>query len=96
MAGYFVAMPIYEFIARRQARQRILVRSSDWKGTECPHCGSKKTVQEIFRVSPPPAPAATARHHVTAAVADVVAAIATGIELVGTAARGHPGGMSLP
>ena len=36
-------MPIYEFHCEQCARDsEILVRSSDWKGTECPHCGSKK------------------------------------------------------
>ncbi|MGO8839107.1 MAG: FmdB family zinc ribbon protein [Limisphaerales bacterium] len=36
-------MPIYEFHCEKCKRDsEILVRSSDWKGTECPHCGSKK------------------------------------------------------
>jgi len=36
-------MPIYEFHCEQCTRDsEILVRSSDWKGTECPHCGSKK------------------------------------------------------
>jgi putative FmdB family regulatory protein len=36
-------MPIYEFHCEKCERDsEILVRSSDWKGTECPHCGSKK------------------------------------------------------
>jgi putative FmdB family regulatory protein len=42
-AGYFPLMPIYEFHCEKCARDsEILVRSSDWKGTACPHCGSKK------------------------------------------------------
>jgi putative FmdB family regulatory protein len=36
-------MPIYEFHCEKCERDsEILVRSSDWKGTACPHCGSKK------------------------------------------------------
>jgi putative FmdB family regulatory protein len=36
-------MPIYEFHCDQCKRDsELLVRSSDWKGSECPHCGSKK------------------------------------------------------
>ncbi len=36
-------MPIYEFHCDKCGRDsEILVRSSDWKGTKCPHCGSSK------------------------------------------------------
>jgi putative FmdB family regulatory protein len=36
-------MPIYEFHCERcEQDSEILVRSSDWKGTKCPHCGSEK------------------------------------------------------
>jgi putative FmdB family regulatory protein len=36
-------MPIYEFHCEQCAHDsEILVRSSNWKGTECPRCGSKK------------------------------------------------------
>jgi len=36
-------MPIYEFHCEKCERDsEILVRSSDWKGTKCPHCGSTK------------------------------------------------------
>jgi putative FmdB family regulatory protein len=36
-------MPIYEFhCAACEKESEILVRSSDWKGTKCPHCGSNK------------------------------------------------------
>ena len=36
-------MPIYEFHCEKCERDsEILVRSSDWKGTACPHCGSRK------------------------------------------------------
>jgi putative FmdB family regulatory protein len=36
-------MPIYEFHCEKCERDsEILVRSSNWKGTACPHCGSTK------------------------------------------------------
>jgi len=36
-------MPIYEFHCGKCERDsEILVRSSDWTGTKCPHCGSEK------------------------------------------------------
>ncbi|HUB87394.1 MAG TPA: zinc ribbon domain-containing protein [Verrucomicrobiae bacterium] len=36
-------MPIYEFHCEKCGRDsEILVRSTDWKNSECPHCGSKK------------------------------------------------------
>jgi putative FmdB family regulatory protein len=36
-------MPIYEFHCDQcEHDSEILVRSSDWKGTKCPHCGSAK------------------------------------------------------
>ncbi|HZF01198.1 MAG TPA: zinc ribbon domain-containing protein [Methylomirabilota bacterium] len=36
-------MPIYEFHCEKCERDsEILVRSTDWKDSECPHCGSKK------------------------------------------------------
>ncbi|MGA2683938.1 MAG: zinc ribbon domain-containing protein [Verrucomicrobiota bacterium] len=36
-------MPIYEFHCEKCERDsEILVRSSDWQGTTCPHCGSRK------------------------------------------------------
>lgn len=36
-------MPIYEFHCDKcEHDSEILVRSSDWKGTKCPHCGSAK------------------------------------------------------
>ena len=36
-------MPIYEFHCEQCERDsEILVRSADWKGTKCPHCGSSK------------------------------------------------------
>ena len=36
-------MPLYEFHCDQCAHDsEILVRSSDWKGTKCPQCGSPK------------------------------------------------------
>jgi putative FmdB family regulatory protein len=36
-------MPIYEFHCEQCERDsEVLIRSSDWKGTVCPHCGSQK------------------------------------------------------
>jgi putative FmdB family regulatory protein len=36
-------MPIYEFHCEKCEKDaEILIRSSDWKGTKCPHCGSTK------------------------------------------------------
>lgn len=36
-------MPIYEFYCEACERDsEILVRSTNWKNAECPHCGSKK------------------------------------------------------
>ncbi|HEV2318756.1 MAG TPA: zinc ribbon domain-containing protein [Verrucomicrobiae bacterium] len=36
-------MPIYEFQCEKCGKEsEIIVRSADWKGSECPHCGSKK------------------------------------------------------
>jgi putative FmdB family regulatory protein len=36
-------MPIYEFHCEKCKRDsEILVRSSDWKNSKCPHCGSRK------------------------------------------------------
>jgi putative FmdB family regulatory protein len=41
--GYFLLMPIYEFHCEKCGQDsEILVRSSDWSGTKCPHCGSSK------------------------------------------------------
>jgi putative FmdB family regulatory protein len=38
-----LTMPIYEFHCGKCERDsEILVRSSDWRGTKCPHCGSTK------------------------------------------------------
>jgi putative FmdB family regulatory protein len=41
-------MPIYEFHCEQCKRDsEILVRSSKWKGTKCPHCGSGKLAKKL-------------------------------------------------
>jgi putative FmdB family regulatory protein len=36
-------MPIYEFHCGKCERDsEILVRSTDWRGVKCPHCGSTR------------------------------------------------------
>ena len=41
-------MPIYEFhCADCDRDSEVLVRSSDWEGTPCPHCGSKKLSKQL-------------------------------------------------
>ena len=36
-------MPIYEFHCEKcESDSEILVRTADWEGTKCPHCGSTK------------------------------------------------------
>jgi putative FmdB family regulatory protein len=41
-------MPIYEFHCEKCERDsEILVRSSNWKGTECPHCGSARLTKKL-------------------------------------------------
>jgi len=36
-------MPIYEFHCEKcEKDSEVLVRSSDWKGVPCPHCGSTR------------------------------------------------------
>lgn len=41
-------MPIYEFhCAKCERDSEILVRSSQWEGTACPHCGSKKLSKKL-------------------------------------------------
>ena len=41
-------MPIYEFHCEQCGRDsEILVRSTDWKNSECPHCGSKKLAKKF-------------------------------------------------
>lgn len=41
-------MPIYEFHCEKcEQDSEILVRSSDWKGTKCPNCGSTKLEKKL-------------------------------------------------
>jgi len=41
-------MPIYEFHCEKCERDsEILVRSKEWKGTKCPHCGSIKLSKKL-------------------------------------------------
>jgi putative FmdB family regulatory protein len=41
-------MPIYEFHCDKcDNDSEILVRSSDWKGTKCPHCGSVRLTKRL-------------------------------------------------
>jgi putative FmdB family regulatory protein len=41
-------MPIYEFHCDKcEKDSEILVRSSRWKGTKCPHCGSSKLSKRL-------------------------------------------------
>ena len=41
-------MPIYEFHCQKcEKDSEILIRSSDWKGTKCPHCGSIRLEKKL-------------------------------------------------
>ena len=41
-------MPIYEFHCDKcEKDSEILVRSSKWQGTKCPHCGSTKLSKRL-------------------------------------------------
>lgn len=41
-------MPIYEFHCDKcDSDSEILARSSDWKGTKCPHCGSVRLTKKL-------------------------------------------------
>ncbi|MEO8428017.1 MAG: zinc ribbon domain-containing protein [Verrucomicrobiota bacterium] len=41
-------MPIYEFHCEKCERNsEVLVRSTDWTGTRCPHCGSTKLTKKL-------------------------------------------------
>lgn len=41
-------MPIYEFhCAKCDQDSEVLVASSRWEGTPCPHCGSKKLTKKF-------------------------------------------------
>lgn len=44
----FLVMPIYEFVCGQCKKEsEILVRNARWKGTHCPHCGSKKLSKKL-------------------------------------------------
>jgi putative FmdB family regulatory protein len=44
----FSAMPIYEFhCAKCGQDNEVLVRSSQWQGAKCPHCGSTKLEKKL-------------------------------------------------
>jgi putative FmdB family regulatory protein len=41
-------MPIYEFHCGKCGKDsEVLVRSSKWEGTPCPHCGSAKLSKKL-------------------------------------------------
>jgi len=41
-------MPIYEFhCAQCERDSEILVRSAEWHGTKCPHCGSSRLDKKL-------------------------------------------------
>jgi putative FmdB family regulatory protein len=41
-------MPIYEFHCTGcEKDSEVLVRSSNWQGTKCPHCGSTKLAKKF-------------------------------------------------
>ena len=41
-------MPIYEFHCEQcQKDSEILVRSRQWEGTPCPHCGSTRLAKKL-------------------------------------------------
>jgi putative FmdB family regulatory protein len=41
-------MPIYEFhCGKCEKDSEILVRSTDWKGAKCPHCGSTRLSKKL-------------------------------------------------
>jgi putative FmdB family regulatory protein len=45
---YFQTMPIYEFHCEKCGKDsELLVRTSDWENSECPHCGSKKLAKKF-------------------------------------------------
>ena len=54
----FPAMPIYEFHCKKCNKDsERLVRSSDWKGEQCPHCGSAQLVKKLSVFSSSASPA---------------------------------------
>ena len=52
-------MPIYEFHCAKCGKDsEVLVRSSDWKGTPCPHCGASKLQKKLSVFASSVAPSA--------------------------------------
>jgi putative FmdB family regulatory protein len=46
-------MPLYEFHCTAcEKDSEILVRSSKWRGTECPHCGSTQLKKRLSVFAP--------------------------------------------
>ena len=46
-------MPLYEFDCAACGKSaELLVRSSNWKGTACPHCGSTKLTKKLSVFAP--------------------------------------------
>jgi putative FmdB family regulatory protein len=45
---YASPMPLYEFHCEKcQKDSELLVRSSDWTGAKCPHCGSTRLAKKL-------------------------------------------------
>lgn len=60
-------MPIYEFHCDKcETDSEILVRSSDWNGTKCPHCGSTKLAKKFSTFASAIAGATTTKAKATA------------------------------
>ncbi len=54
-------MPLYEFHCGNCDKNfELLVRSSKWEGTPCPHCGSKKLSKKLSVFAASVAPTASA------------------------------------
>ena len=77
-------MPIYEFHCDKcEQDSEILVRSSNWKGTKCPHCGSARLSKQLSvfasagRRQPVQRPAVMRRQRVSAAAAAAAGNTAT-------------------
>jgi putative FmdB family regulatory protein len=48
LAKYLYPMPIYEFHCEQCGHDsEQLVRSTDWQGAKCPHCGSAKIAKKF-------------------------------------------------
>jgi putative FmdB family regulatory protein len=46
--SYAPPMPLYEFHCEKcQKDSELLVRSADWKGAKCPHCGSTRLAKKL-------------------------------------------------